>query len=123
VTKSDLVSEVAKATNKSKKESAEFVDAVFDAVQAALAKGDKVQLVGFGTFEVRERAARQGRNPQDPEKVIEIPAKNAPVFRPGKGLKEAVEVKKGRAKKGAGTAVAATAECKKPKAKKAAPAK
>ena len=85
--------------------------------QAALAKGDKVQLVGFGTFEVRERAARQGRNPQDPEKVIEIPAKNAPVFRPGKGLKEAVEVKKGRGKK-----VAAT-DVKKVRAKKAAPAK
>ena len=117
MTKSDLVSEVAKATNKSKKESAEFVDAVFTAVQAALAKGDKVQLVGFGTFEVRERAARQGRNPQDPEKVIEIPAKNAPVFRPGKWLKEAVEVKKGRGKK-----VAAT-DVKKVRAKKAAPAK
>jgi DNA-binding protein HU-beta len=73
-----------------KKKASEIVDALFEAVQDALAKGDKVQVVGFGTFEVVERAARQGRNPQDPGKVIEIPARKVPVFRAGKGLKDAV---------------------------------
>jgi DNA-binding protein HU-beta len=99
VTKNDLVQEVAKATNVSKKAAAEAVEAVFKAVQGALAKGDKVQLVGFGTFEVRHRAPRQGRNPQDPKKVIKIPAKNVPAFRPGKALKDAVDAKAAKAAK------------------------
>ena len=59
-------------------------------VEEALAKGDKVQLVGFGTFEVRERKAREGRNPRNPEEVIQIPASKAPVFKAGKALKEIV---------------------------------
>jgi DNA-binding protein HU-beta len=69
------------------------VDAVFSSIEQALSRGDKVQLVGFGTFEVRDRAPRQGRNPQDPKKVIKIPAKKGPVFRPGKVLKEVVDKK------------------------------
>ena len=67
-----------------------------------LAKGDKLTFVGFGTFEVRERAAREGRNPRDPGKKIHIPAKKAPAFKAGKALKEKVEkakVKVGKAKK------------------------
>ena len=63
MTKTDLVNELAKSTNMSKKMAAHAVDALVGAIQGALAKGEKVQLVGFGTFEVRERAARQGRNP------------------------------------------------------------
>lgn len=59
-------------------------------VEETLVAGDKVQLVGFGTFETRERAARSGRNPRKPEEVIEIPASKAPVFKAGKGLKELV---------------------------------
>ena len=87
MTKTDLVNELAKSTNMSKKMAAHAVDALVGAIQGALAKGEKVQLVGFGTFEVRERAARQGRNPQNPKKVIKIPAKKVPVFRAGKALK------------------------------------
>jgi DNA-binding protein HU-beta len=66
------------------------VAATIDAITAALAKGEKVQLVGFGTFEVRKRAPRKGRNPQDPSKVINIPGKTVPAFRPGKALKDRV---------------------------------
>jgi len=91
VTKAELIAEVAKATGLNKKESAAAVGAVFGAIEAALERKEKVQLVGFGTFEVRERAAREGRNPQDPKKVIKIPAKTIPVFRPGKALKDRVE--------------------------------
>jgi len=91
VTKTELVNAVAKKTEMSKKAAGEAVEAVFEAVQQELAKGGKVQLVGFGTFEVRERAARQGRNPQDSKKIIEIPAKKVPVFKAGKALKESVE--------------------------------
>ena len=91
MTKADLVNELAKAVEDlTKKKAAEIVDALFETVQGALAKGDKVQVVGFGTFEVQRRAARQGRNPQDPKKTINIPAKNVPVFRAGKALKDLV---------------------------------
>jgi DNA-binding protein HU-beta len=91
LTKADLVNELVKSVEDiSKKKASEAVDAIFNIIQEALVKGDKVQLVGFGTFEVQERAARQGRNPQDPTKTIEIPAKKAPVFRAGKSLKDAV---------------------------------
>ncbi|MCF7935004.1 MAG: HU family DNA-binding protein [Synergistales bacterium] len=91
MTKNDLVSEVAKTANLNKKNASEAVDAVFQAMQDALAQGDKVQLVGFGTFEVRERAPRTGRNPQNPDKEIKIPAKKVPAFRAGKALKDAVD--------------------------------
>ncbi|MCF4150331.1 HU family DNA-binding protein [Dethiosulfovibrio sp. F2B] len=90
MTKTELVEAVAKSAELSKKAAGEAVSAVLEAVEEALVKGEKVQLVGFGTFEVRERAARTGRNPQDPEKTIEIPAKKVPVFRPGKALKDRV---------------------------------
>lgn len=61
-----------------------------ESVEEALVSGEKVQLVGFGTFETRDRAARQGRNPRNPEEVISIPASKAPVFKAGKGLKDKV---------------------------------
>ncbi|MGP1413316.1 HU family DNA-binding protein [Pyramidobacter piscolens] len=90
MTKNDLINEVAANAGMSKKAAGEAISATFAAIEKALAKGDRVQLVGFGTFEVRKRAARVGRNPQDPKKTIQIPAKQVPVFRAGKGLKEQV---------------------------------
>lgn len=87
--KTELVEAVAKATNLSKKSSEEAVKAVFDSITDALTKGDKVVLVGFGTFEVRKRAARIGRNPAT-SKEIKIPASKAPAFKAGKGLKDKV---------------------------------
>ncbi len=90
MTKTELINEVASKANLSKKAAGDAVAAVFAAMEEALVKGEKIQLVGFGTFEVRERAARTGRNPQDPGKTIEIPAKKVPLFRPGKTLKDRV---------------------------------
>lgn len=88
--KTDLINEVAEASELSKKDATKAVDALFDAIQGALAKGDKVQLIGFGNFEVRERSARKGRNPQTGEE-IEIAASKVPAFKPGKALKDAVK--------------------------------
>ena len=88
--KAQLVSDVATATGLTKKDATAAVDAVFDSVQATLAKGEKVQLIGFGNFEVRERAARKGRNPQTGEE-IHIPASKVPAFKPGKALKDSVK--------------------------------
>ena len=88
--KTELVSVVSEKTEFSKKESAQIVDALFASIEEALAKGEKVQLIGFGTFEVRERAARKGRNPQTGAE-IEIPASKVPAFKPGKALKDAVK--------------------------------
>lgn len=68
----------------------EFITAFTDSVKESLAEGEKVQLVGFGSFEARDRKAREGRNPRNPEEVIQIPASKAPVFKAGKALKEAV---------------------------------
>ena len=73
-----------------KKQIEDALNAFMASVEEALVEGDKVQLVGFGTFETRERAARQGRNPRDPQQVINIPASKAPVFKAGKVLKEAI---------------------------------
>ncbi len=91
--KTELVARVAEKTGLTKKNSQECLEAVLESIQEALVAGDKVQLVGFGTFEVRDRKARQGRNPQQPDKVIKIPASKAPVFKAGKGLKEMVNKK------------------------------
>ncbi|MDR4890299.1 HU family DNA-binding protein [Bacillus sp. HNG] len=87
--KTELISAVAESAELSKKDATKAVDAVFEAVQNALSNGDKVQLIGFGNFEVRERAARKGRNPQTGEE-IEIAASKVPAFKPGKALKDAV---------------------------------
>ncbi|EHI68559.1 HU family DNA-binding protein [Streptococcus ictaluri] len=88
--KQDLIAKVAEATELTKKDSAAAVDAVFSAIEAFLADGEKVQLIGFGNFEVRERAARKGRNPQTGAE-IEIAASKVPAFKAGKALKDAVK--------------------------------
>lgn len=90
--KSDLVAAVAAKTGSTKKDAEAAVNAFVDVVTAALVKGDKVQLVGFGSFDVRKRAARKGRNPQTKEE-IKIPASKAPVFKAGKALKDLVNKK------------------------------
>ncbi|MDN7241116.1 MULTISPECIES: HU family DNA-binding protein [Caryophanaceae] len=88
--KTELVNSVAEAAELSRKDAAKAVDAAFEAIQNALTQGDKVQLIGFGNFEVRERAARKGRNPQTGAE-IEIAASKIPAFKPGKALKDAVK--------------------------------
>ena len=88
--KADLVAQVAKKTGLTKKASEEAVNAFVESVEKALKKGDKVQLIGFGTFEVRSRKARTGRNPRKPGEVIKIKASKAPVFKAGKAFKDAV---------------------------------
>lgn len=89
MTKADLISAVAENVDLKKKDVERVVNSVFSTIEAALAKGDKVQLVGFGTFLVRRRPARVGRNPQTGED-INIPETTVPVFKPGKSLKDAV---------------------------------
>ena len=89
MTMSDLVDSVAAKAGMTKKDSARAVDAVFDTIKEQLKAGDKVQLVGFGSFEVKQREARVGRNPKTMDE-IRIPARRVPVFRPGKELKESV---------------------------------
>ncbi|MCU0577390.1 MAG: HU family DNA-binding protein [Desulfobacterota bacterium] len=89
MTKSDLVDVVAGKGKISKATATEAVDALIDAIAGALKKGDKVTLVGFGTFDVAKRAAREGVNPQTRQK-IKIKASKAPRFKAGKALKDAV---------------------------------
>ena len=88
--KAELVAKMAEKSGLSKKDAETALNAFTMSVEEALVGGDKVQLVGFGTFETRERAARQGRNPRNPEEVINIPASKAPVFKAGKKIKDAV---------------------------------
>jgi len=90
VNKSELVAQVAERANLTKKDAARAVDAVFDSIADALKAGDKVQIVGFGNFEVRNRKPRKGRNPQTGAE-IDIPGGKVPAFKPGKGLKEALQ--------------------------------
>ncbi len=87
--KNELTSVVADKTGLSKTQVAEAVDGVFEAITGALKKGDEVRLVGFGTFAVNRRKASKGRNPATGA-VINIPASNQPKFKPGKGLKDAL---------------------------------
>lgn len=87
--KAELISAAAEKAGLSKKDTEAAVNAAIDAITEALAAGDKVQLVGFGVFEVKARAARIGRNPKTRE-TINIPASKVPVFKPGKGLKDSV---------------------------------
>ena len=89
--KFELVSAVAEKVGISKKDSGIIIDEVVNVITETLAKGEKVQLVGFGSFEVRDRAAREGRNPQKPNEKIMIPASKVPVFKAGRGLKDAVK--------------------------------
>ncbi len=87
--KSELINAVAEKAALSKKDSEAAVTAALDAITAALAEGDEVRLVGFGTFEVKKREARIGRNPKTKEE-IQIPATKVPAFKPGKALKDIV---------------------------------
>ena len=87
--KAELITAAAEKAGLSKKDTEAAITAAIDAITAALAEGDKVQLVGFGGFEVKERAARIGRNPRTKES-IEIPASKIPVFKAGKVLKDLV---------------------------------
>lgn len=87
--KAELISAIALKTGSSKKAAEESLNAFVDVTSTALKKGDKVTLIGFGTFEVRKRAARKGRNPQTGAEM-KIPASKAPAFKAGKALKDKV---------------------------------
>jgi len=89
VNKSELVSAVAEATNLTKKDTEKVLNAIVETIGEALSKGEKVSLVGFGTFEVRTRAARTGRNPQTGGEIF-IPAAKVPAFKAGKALRSMV---------------------------------
>ena len=90
--KSELIAAIAAKTGETKKSAEAALNAFTEVITDTLVKGDKVQLVGFGSFEVRKRAARKGRNPQTKEE-IKIPASKAPVFKAGKALKDLVNKK------------------------------
>tara|TARA_R100000306_G_scaffold62589_1_gene74890 strand:+ start:16258 stop:16530 length:273 start_codon:yes stop_codon:yes gene_type:complete len=89
VNKSELIDAVAESADLSKAAAGRALDAILDSVTDTLAKGDQVTLIGFGTFAVKERSARTGRNPQT-GKAIDIAASKVPSFKPGKALKDAV---------------------------------
>lgn len=88
--KADLIQSVSDRTTMTRKDVTMIVETMFEVISEALAEGEKVQLVGFGNFEIRERAARKGRNPQTGE-VIDIAASRVPAFRAGKALREGVQ--------------------------------
>ena len=88
--KAEFIDAVATKSELTKQDSKKAIDALFETISNTLAKEEKIQLVGFGTFEVRERAERTGRNPQTGEEMT-IPASKVPAFKPGKELKEAVK--------------------------------
>jgi len=87
--KTELINAVAERSGVTKKDTEKVINAAIDAITAALAEGDKIQLTGFGSFEVKERAARTGRNPRTGE-ATEIAASRVPVFKAGKALKDSV---------------------------------
>jgi len=87
--KTELIAQVAEKTGLSKKDTESVINAAVDTIAATMAQGDKVQLSGFGIFEVKDRQARVGRNPKTKE-AIEIPASRQPVFKPSKALKDIV---------------------------------
>ena len=88
--KNELIAAVSESAGLTKKDTERVINAAFDTISAQLAAGNRVQLTGFGIFEVKQRQARVGRNPRTKEPV-EIPASKSPVFKPSKALKEAVE--------------------------------
>ena len=89
MTKADLVEEVARVSELTKKHSETIVNTVFDSIIQALQRDDKIELRGFGSFRIRQRRSRQGRNPKTGDKV-DVPAKRIPYFKPGKDLKELI---------------------------------
>jgi len=88
--KTELIQSLSERTQLSKKDASMAVDSVFEIISQVLAQGEKVQLVGFGNFEIRERAARKGRNPQTGAE-IEIASSRIPAFKPGKALREGIQ--------------------------------
>ncbi|MGH7707121.1 MAG: HU family DNA-binding protein [Vulcanimicrobiaceae bacterium] len=108
MTKAELVDALAESSDLSKRQVGELVDMLLDEIKHALQKGEKVQLIPFGSFEVRERKRREGRNPKTGEKLI-IAARKVPAFSAGKGLRDAV----GGAKRGAKAASAKKSGAKK----------
>ncbi|GHV29157.1 transcriptional regulator [Synergistales bacterium] len=95
MTKAELANSVAESVKGlTKKRAAEVIEALLASIKEALAKGEKIHVVDFGSFEVQDRAARMGRNLRNPKEVIQIPPKKAPVFHAGKGLREAVNAQK-----------------------------
>jgi DNA-binding protein HU-beta len=90
MTKGELIDSIAEISGFTKKDATKALDSVFEAIKQALAEGEKVQLVGFGSFEVRQRAERIGRNPRTKSEVL-IPARKVPAFKAGKALKELVK--------------------------------
>ena len=90
MTKEELIAKAAKDAGTTKKEAASTLKSFLDSIESALVKGDKVTLIGFGTFSVKKRVAREGRNPTTGESII-IPEANIPKFKPRKKLKEAVK--------------------------------
>ncbi len=91
--KTSLVAAVAEKTGVAKKDVDKVTNAVFNTIGETMEKGEKVQIIGFGTFETRERKARMGRNPKKPDEKIQIPASTAPAFKAGKALKDTVNKK------------------------------
>jgi integration host factor subunit beta len=89
MTKAELVEEVARVAELTKKHSEVIVNTVFDSIIEALQKDEKIELRGFGSFRIRQRRSRQGRNPKTGDKV-DVPAKKIPYFKPGKELKELI---------------------------------
>ncbi len=93
MTKADLVESVAKEAEMTKKDAEQLVEIIFDSIVSTLNKGEKIELRGFGSFRVRHRNARKGRNPKTGE-AVSIPAKRVAYFKPGKDLKELINTKK-----------------------------
>jgi DNA-binding protein HU-beta len=112
LTKAELVDALAVETELSKRQVGDIVDLVLDEIRNALVKGDKVQLIPFGSFVVRDRKKREGRNPKTGEKLV-IPARKVPAFTAGKGLRDAVAGGKKRSASSAKPAAKSTAKKKK----------
>jgi DNA-binding protein HU-beta len=93
VNKSELVKAIAEKAEITQKQSADVLDAVVKTIQEALANGEKVQIIGFGSFEVRDRKERKVKSPATGQEIV-VPATRVPAFKPGKSLKEAVVAKK-----------------------------
>lgn len=89
MTKAELITQISEKCEFSKKDAEKALSAVISSITDALIDGDKVQLVGFGTFEVRDRKEKESKNPRTGEPIL-VPAKKAPAFKPGKALKDAV---------------------------------
>ena len=96
VNKSSLVAEVAKRTDRNKADVAKMLDETMDVIRDAVARGERVSLVGFGTFEKRRRNRRVARNPKKPEIVVPVPARDVPSFAPGEAFRQAVATKRRR---------------------------